>query len=510
MAVSDDTTSSNLPPMTISLRNALQYCCRILSSLDDNEDSASTTVTNNSGTNSALSSSDIPSKLLLRLSNENKEDTIVACRVLLSEIQARRMEAYNQFWETPTPQVVSFSSQSDSTDNNNKNNSNATWEFKKQVIHRNIPCILHGLDHIYFHRVSQWWRRPCTTSHCCTTTQATNDDSTSTPIHISWFLKHIPTFQVPIHTSQPSMIFSTSTDSHGRAHECESYHATIHDWISNNLRRNSNLYLKDWHFAKQWESFTNTSIMEDHLCGYHVAPHFQRDLINPFLLRFTDDDYRFVYWGSSGSSTGLHSDVLNSFSWSYNVVGEKLWTFYPATGDSVVVQVVQHCGDCIFVPAGWRHTVHNTKETISINHNWISSCALDLMWQSIQSDNDAIQQELQAWGISIHSLDAEEKERMLSKSAGMKVSFFLLMILVEAVELIQHLLTHEFCSKEDDEETCFSLCSIAQVMALVMESTDDLLERLSATFMSTTLANSCLTSAKELFQIVDHVFLSPK
>jgi hypothetical protein len=115
------------------------------------------------------------------------------------------------------------------------------------------------------------------------------------------------------------------------------------------------------------------------------------------------------------------------------------------------------------------------------------------MWQSIQSDRDAIQQELQAWGSSINSLGAEEKERMLSKSAGKNVSFFSPMILVGAVELMQHLLTQEFRSEEEGEETCFSLCSVAQVSALVIESTDDLMERLSATQMSTSLANSCLT-----------------
>ncbi|CAN0242181.1 unnamed protein product, partial [Laminaria digitata] len=41
------------------------------------------------------------------------------------------------------------------------------------------------------------------------------------------------------------------------------------------------------------------------------------------------DDYRFVYIGPKGTWTPLHHDVLNSYSWSYNVCGSKHWTLFP-------------------------------------------------------------------------------------------------------------------------------------------------------------------------------------
>ena len=97
---------------------------------------------------------------------------------------------------------------------------------------------------------------------------------------------------------------------------------------------------------------------------------------------------------------------------------------------------------------------------------------------------------------------------MLSKSAGKNVSFFSPMILVGAVELMQHLVTQEFRSEEEGEETCFSSCSVAQVSALAIEITDDLMGRLSATQTSTSLGNSCFILGKELFKFVDLVSLS--
>ena len=36
-----------------------------------------------------------------------------------------------------------------------------------------------------------------------------------------------------------------------------------------------------------------------------------------------DRDYRFCYAGRAGTSTGLHFDVLGSYSWSTNIVGRK-------------------------------------------------------------------------------------------------------------------------------------------------------------------------------------------
>ena len=41
------------------------------------------------------------------------------------------------------------------------------------------------------------------------------------------------------------------------------------------------------------------------------------------------DDFRFCYLGPAGTFTPLHRDVYGSYSWSANVVGRKMWWFFP-------------------------------------------------------------------------------------------------------------------------------------------------------------------------------------
>ena len=70
-------------------------------------------------------------------------------------------------------------------------------------------------------------------------------------------------------------------------------------------------YLKDWHL----QSHLREQSTETTAPLYRVPPHFQYDLLNAFLTKFTKNgDYMFTYWGPAGSRTRLHSDVLNSFS----------------------------------------------------------------------------------------------------------------------------------------------------------------------------------------------------
>lgn len=148
-------------------------------------------------------------------------------------------------------------------------------------------------------------------------------------------------------------------------------------------------------------------------------------------------DFRFVYAGQAGSWTPLHHDVLYSASWSANVRGWKLWLLIPPTpgnlaalhdrwgalrfcsvllADEVAaleaavvataaagealpvcdapVEVdalayaeracaraalsgcrfaLQPPASVLYVPAGWRHEVHNLSQpTLSVNHNFFS------------------------------------------------------------------------------------------------------------------------------------------
>lgn len=155
----------------------------------------------------------------------------------------------------------------------------------------------------------------------------------------------------------------------------------------------------------------------------------------------SEDDFRFLYLGMAGTGTGLHHDVICSHSWSGQISGFKLWIlFHPsctqdlvnsATGDcladdiwaaapgNVLAQVralvrsccqqqscelpssfsvthscsthpavdgsvwsraylaIQPPQTAMFVPSGWYHQVHNLTRSLSINHNWFDSSALE-------------------------------------------------------------------------------------------------------------------------------------
>ena len=106
------------------------------------------------------------------------------------------------------------------------------------------------------------------------------------------------------------------------------------------------LYIKDWHLAR-WVS-RNPSIQP-----FYTTPHlFADDWLNYHYCAFTDDDFRFVYLGVQGTSTPFHKDVYDSYSWSTNVVGRKLWTFWAPDDEARKqpgVELVQEAGETVFV-----------------------------------------------------------------------------------------------------------------------------------------------------------------
>lgn len=155
-------------------------------------------------------------------------------------------------------------------------------------------------------------------------------------------------------------------------------------------------YLKDWLFKLDGLGF--------------LAP------TPPLFERFTNwlspngRNYHFCYIGRAGTTTKLHCDVLNSFSWSANVVGVKNWRLLPASDSHLLfdvsgrhlatdfydgtdlcrcrcggwrhfpnlhlarpVDVTQTARQVIFVPSGWYHTVVNVEDTLSVNSNWLNA-----------------------------------------------------------------------------------------------------------------------------------------
>lgn len=194
--------------------------------------------------------------------------------------------------------------------------------------------------------------------------------------------------------------------------------------FSNFLRRvtedtDDSLYLKDWHFDRYYRQLY-------HRDAYTVPLVFQDDWLNHYYQHIYHkndtsncngkDDYAFCYIGTKNSFTGIHHDVLYSYSWSINLVGTKKWTLWsplkaqcllapnellPETAvtssidirtcnmkyfdlvsdareqkydklkypdiaasyqhyeGSEVFTVIQQPGQALFVPSGWYHQVEN-------------------------------------------------------------------------------------------------------------------------------------------------------
>ncbi|CAG9771156.1 unnamed protein product [Ceutorhynchus assimilis] len=173
----------------------------------------------------------------------------------------------------------------------------------------------------------------------------------------------------------------------------------LKDWPETN-----DFYLKDWHLKLQRKN--------DQF--YEVPIYFASDWLNEYFVECQEDDYRFVYMGQKGTWTPLHSDVFGSFSWSVNVCGQKKWLFFPPGEENYLkdsnnilpydiaeinhsrkcFEVLQNPGEAIFVPSGWYHQVWNMEDTISINHNWVNGCNINLMWQNMKENLNRIKEEI--------------------------------------------------------------------------------------------------------------------
>jgi hypothetical protein len=289
---------------------------------------------------------------------------------------------------------------------------------------------------------------------------------------------------------------------------------------------------------------------------YRVPPHFGRDLLNRFLSAFfaSDDlnsvaDYYFCYWGPRGSKTMRHSDVLNSFSWSYNVCGHKEWTFYPPSSSglsssadraepssssfaSEPIRLSQKSGQCVFVPSGWHHSVVNYEETLSVNHNWITTANIDLVWSCLCQEMKAIEHELAAWDSPCQSrnlqtfdhanvvkrdiklVDRESvratdepnshwdvREAMLRGCVGLDVTAFFLMVSVGIIDLVS---SSSLKSKEDYWGWIFDLTRLSDVLQVLLQTDDlNLLHRLEASLGDQSLSREACQFAEVMLELVN-------
>lgn len=332
-----------------------------------------------------------------------------------------------------------------------------------------------------------------TMKHACQNSNTVVDDSRNkSRIHREWFLEICgDTTLVPVYWNhRPTTTISDSSkrdvlDTDGRVMECPMQHMTIQQYVMDSglhdddqfiiIDDNRIPYLKDWHFQFWYEQHHNRGF------HYSLPDYLPYDLLNGFLLRFDPsaksltsvsssqtisdrnhnhndhkcgseqryNDYRFVYWGPRNSSTDIHTDVLLSLSWSYNVHGTKLWTFYiPSTTTTIdsnnndhlndtVISIEQRTGDLMIVPSGMRHSVTNQEETLSINHNWITTDILSLVWQCIKTELIAVDQELLSWDNTWTVQCYDARESMLRGCVGLNVSLYFFMILTRGLDLLK-------------------------------------------------------------------------
>lgn len=444
----------------------------------------------------------------------------------------------------------------------------STHQFKQKYCVKNIPCLIRGLEQTHFKDISSQWRRSSIVNNHNLPPQfdmnseaargaissAFNSNvATSTNAQIvvntEWFSTFVgddSVVPVRINNNQPGR--GSNLDDDGRAQECETVEMKLSEWIDECRGRVEQFhsggrsgeegprhYLKDWHLvnflSQRIESLPSWPL-------YTTPSFFQRDLLNDFLRLYTDGgDYKFVYWGPSGSTTTLHSDVLHSFSWSYNVVGMKKWIFHvpelPGINDndgrgepyiSKKFEVIQNTGETIFVPATWKHEVVNLVETISINHNWITAANVDLSWQCLLTEISSIETELQSWGhIPCHDFAA--RENMLRGCIGLDVTSFFFMVLVELIRLLSSLYGDD-CDESVGEEVdsskgCLSdlaytifrlrnmLCIIMEKSLKIMDGGDcdvRLEDRLSSVLESQELAQEALSCASNVVKMADWAF----
>jgi histone arginine demethylase JMJD6 len=156
------------------------------------------------------------------------------------------------------------------------------------------------------------------------------------------------------------------------------------------------------------------------LDDYHIPQYFAA----PDLFECLDDvdrpPYRWILIGPARSGTGLHIDPLGTHAWVTLLEGMKRWVLFPYGTDRAkigmiepqipsslwfandedggwyhramkgvpgAVEILQHPGETVYVPAGWPHLVLNLEFSTAITQNYATE------YPSLQRITDAVQKE---------------------------------------------------------------------------------------------------------------------
>jgi hypothetical protein len=146
----------------------------------------------------------------------------------------------------------------------------------------------------------------------------------------------------------------------------EMYLTDYFDYLTVSEMNSPKLYLKDFHFMKQFKGIEKP---------FNLFEVFADDILNEYYESLGADDFKFLYLGPKGSFTPLHTDVLQSYSWSANILGRKQWYFvspqqkdklkniygeeltnlfsresFPKAQDLDILECIQEPGEIVFVP----------------------------------------------------------------------------------------------------------------------------------------------------------------
>ncbi|XP_071791315.1 2-oxoglutarate and iron-dependent oxygenase JMJD4-like [Asterias amurensis] len=250
------------------------------------------------------------------------------------------------------------------------------------------------------------------------------------------------------------------------------------------------LYLKDWHFTKTFPDYN----------AYTTPTYCASDWMNEYwdVKSSGADDYRFVYMGPKGSWTPFHADVFRSYSWSANICGRKRWLLFPPGQEDYLrdtlgnlvydltsrelhdenkyphyrdacepFEVIQGPGEVIFVPSGWHHQVFNIEDTISINHNWLNGCNVDLTWKFLQQELASVKASISDC-IDMDNWD-QQCQIIMKASTGIDYSEFLQLLWTVASTRLHQL--HQFKKCHMESDMADGKCTIETLQVLAQKVT---------------------------------------
>ena len=214
------------------------------------------------------------------------------------------------------------------------------------------------------------------------------------------------------------------SDLHGEMLELKTYEKYVKN--IEGLTDDSPLAIYDSDFINVDKSLINE---------YSMPKCFSYDLFNVI----NDDDerppYRWILIGPERSGTGMHIDPLYTNAWVTVLQGKKRWMLFPPmtpskdigmindddngleiSSNSIPsiiwfkeyykkvtskdwptcykpIEVLQHPGETVFIPQGWKHVVLNLELTLAVTHNYISEYSnLKWVWDDVQENEPSLGQ----------------------------------------------------------------------------------------------------------------------